>query len=62
MESVKEPKRTPTERVYDALTKRLEPFARQLSAEQQTELDGVVSMFSEDVMGAIKTPVFLGKL
>lgn len=62
MEKPKEPRKSPSERVYEALTTRLQPFARQLSLEQQTELDGVVSMFSEDVMTAIKTPVFLGKL
>lgn len=58
----KEPKKSPSERVYDALSKRLEPFSKKLSVEDQTELDGVVSMFAEDVIGAIKTPVFLGKL
>jgi len=57
-----EPKKSPADRVYDALTKRLEPFAKKLSPEDQTDLDGVVSMFAEDVLGAIKTPVFLGKL
>ncbi len=57
-----EPKKSPTDRVYDALTARLEPFAKRLSPEEQTELDGVVSQFSEDILNAIKTPVFLGKI
>jgi len=59
---VKEPKKSPNERVYEALSKRLAPFAAKLSLEDQTELDGVVSMFADDLLGAIKTPVFLGKL
>ena len=55
-------KKCPTDRVYDALTKRLEPFAKKLALEDQTELDGVVAQFAEDVLNAIKTPVFLGRL
>jgi len=55
-------KKSPADRVYDALTKRLEPVAKKLSLELQVEMDSIVAEFSEDVLAAIKTPVFLGKL
>lgn len=56
------PKKTTADKIYDSLTKRLEPFSKKLSPEDQVELDGIASVFSEDVANAFKIVPFFGPL
>ena len=55
-------KSSPQEKIYDSLSRRLEPFTRKMSLEDQAEVDGVIQQFSEDVTNAVHTVTFFRNL
>jgi hypothetical protein len=50
------------EKIYESLSRRLEPFAKKLKPEDRSELDGAISIFADDVADAFRVVMFFGKL